>query len=305
MDADCYLLGGDGNALGPYQLSTVQNWYDTGQIAAEQNMSVGADGAWQEAQYVLAGAELDMGTVAEEDTGSAITSLSTDCFLLDAEGQALGPFALADVASWLEQGSIDGETQMASFDGNEWVNVQVALRPGASSGKSKESRLFLFSVAEGTSLGPFNHSDVLTWYTSGDIGGDQYVSNEENPEDWVTAMLPSRDSTRDSYHLFSSWSWASSLSPTLMSSRHAAFTTAMSRGKAPVSSLLHSSIRHASSPPEQRSLTDSLLPMSRQSSELSVWLTQSRDACLNTLNAAHVAVMIIAGVASLLKYKHW
>ena len=188
MDADCYLLGGDGNALGPYQLSTVQNWYDTGQIAAEQNMSVGADGAWQEAQYVLAGAELDMGTVAEEDTDSAITSLSTDCFLLDAEGQALGPFALADVASWLEQGSIDGETQMASFDGNEWVNVQVALRPGASSGKSKESRLFLFSVAEGTSLGPFNHSDVLTWYTSGDIGGDQYVSNEENPEDWVTAI---------------------------------------------------------------------------------------------------------------------
>ena len=45
----------------------------------------------------------------------------------------------------------------------------------------------LFSVAEGTSLGPFN-TDVLTWYTSGDIGGDQYVSNEENPEDWVTAI---------------------------------------------------------------------------------------------------------------------
>ena len=52
-DAECYLLDAAGNVLGPYPRQTVHDWFATGQIAPEQNMSVGPDGAWQEVQHAL------------------------------------------------------------------------------------------------------------------------------------------------------------------------------------------------------------------------------------------------------------
>ena len=121
-----YMLVGDENH-GPFTTEEMSMWYSDGSIAPECWVSVDG-GDWKQSRDLLSGKAggAKGGNEAANTTngGGTSSTLSNDQWFMLVGEEQHGPYMLAELQTWVAEGSVDGGTYVSN--GGEWIMARDA-----------------------------------------------------------------------------------------------------------------------------------------------------------------------------------
>ena len=121
-DAEVYVLGAEGNTLGPYAYRDILHWYKAGEIDENAFLSISGQ-EWEAASNILAD-EVDIAeeNLDEASGGGGFGGQGGDVYV-SVEGDIQGPYYREDIQYWLSEGLIDEDCWM-SVAGSDWMPIR-------------------------------------------------------------------------------------------------------------------------------------------------------------------------------------
>ena len=195
-----YVLNALDEVEGPYDSDTVTGWYEMGELVGTTLVCSEFGGEWVALENGGLNVIGEIGNDSNDD-GDAEDTIEQDVHsyvmdeeihewhLLSEEGEVLGPYHRTDLERWYFEGAVDGSVMVHHPEMEDWISLQKAMGDGddeedATGIETDMNRTcYVLNTDTNEPDGPYSWSDVVHWYSTGDIDGDAWVSVDES--DWV------------------------------------------------------------------------------------------------------------------------